>query len=301
MGVKANLSIWGLYQYDNTIFSELEIPESVTETTLIDNILLNCSELELVWTDPNFLKMAIGAWSRKQLPIWEEIERILAIRYEPQYNFDKYEETDDETKKTGTDTMARTGTDTVALTGTDTLSKTGTIGTVSESTSVKDQDISEQTNTETDETENVDKDEDQDITNKVNGFNSALGEANLAIHDHQDLTKNTDQDTTRHGEAEENRTKTDDTTVTDNSEATVTNNLTEMDTKNLQNQETKNLQDQQTKNLKDEFTHRMHAYGNIGTISSQKLLMDELELRKLNIYDVITEDFKNQFCLRVYY
>ena len=301
MGVKANLSIWGLYQYDNTLFADMQLPESVTASVLIDNILLNLSELELVWTDPNFLKTAIGAWSRKQLPIWNEIERILAIHYDPQYNFDKYEEIEDETKKTGTDTMNRTGTDTVALTGTDTLSKTGTVGTVSESTSVKDQDISENTTTETDESETIDKDEDQDITNKVNGFNSAVGEANLAIHDHQDLTKATDQETTRHGEAEENRTKTDDTTVTDNSEATVTNNLTEQDTKNLQNLETKNLQDQQTKNLKDEYSHSMHAWGNIGTISSQKLLMDELELRKLNIYDVITEDFKNQFCLRVYY
>ena len=331
--VKSNLSVWGLYNYDNTLFSDLQIPTSLTKQTVVDNILLECAELQVLWSDPDFMKTAIGAWSRKMLPVWNEIERILAIHYDPQFNYNRYEEesgnltktgTDTKTQTgtdtkatTGTDTLRRTGTDTKALTGTDTLAKTGTVQTASSSNSGKDQGVTEQKAETITEQEAETKTEAQDTINSVNGFNSAGTVASMAAHDAQDLDKSTTRNSSLNSTDNVSHTKTDHTTVTDQSAGTTTNNLTDQttknlqeqetrdmvdtDTKNLQEQQTKNLTDQQTKNLRDETQRALHAWGNIGTISSQRLLMDELELRKTNLYEIITGDFKKQFCLCVYY
>lgn len=331
--VKSNLSVWGLYSFDNGLFDDLQLPTSLTKQTVVDNILLECAELQVLWSDPNFMKTAIGAWSRKMLPVWNEIERILAIHYDPQFNYNRYEEetghitktgTDTKTQTgtdtkatTGTDTLRRTGTDTKALTGTDTLKKTGTVETESNSTSVKDQDVTETKNEVINETEHEEKSEDQDTVNSVNGFNSNGSVADMAAHDAQALDKTTERDSTLDSTDDVTHNKSDDTTVTDDATSTTTNDLTDQttknlqeqetrdmvdtDTKNLQEQQTKNLTDQQTKNLRDDNARELHAWGNIGTISSQKLLMDELELRKTNLYEIITGDFKKQFCLCVYY
>lgn len=41
-------------------------------------------------------------------------------------------------------------------------------------------------------------------------------------------------------------------------------------------------------------------YGNIGITSSQTLLLQEIEVAQQNIIDIITEDFKESFCVMVY-
>lgn len=346
---KANLSIVGMLQWDPDLFQDMPIPETVNRNTLKNNIILECAELQLIWSDPGFMRQAINAWGAANLPVWEEIERILAIHYDPQYNKDVYEEGTDTTNKTGTDTTTRTGTDTLASTGTDTLAKSGTdtvlhtgtdtlastgtdtlakTGTVSGQsimTSVKDQDIAENSNTSTSETEQEIRNDEQDITNSVNGFNSNGTVAAMAAHDHQDNDTETTRSGNKSGTETFAHTKTDDTTVTDTGSTTTTNNLQDQrtlntqnqetknlsdartvslidqQTKNLQDQRTKNLTDQQTKNLQDTLQHYWHVYGNVGTVSSQELLMKELELRQINLYKVITADFKKQFCLQVYY
>ena len=346
---KANLSIVGMLQWDPTLLDEMSIPESVNRSILKNNIMLECAELHLIWSDPEFMKQAVNAWSQTCLPVWNEVERILAIEYDPQWNKDLHEEGTDTTNKTGTDTTTRTGTDTLAQTGTDTLAKSGTdttlhtgtdtlastgtdtmrkTGTVSGqniTTSVKDQDIAENSNTSTSETEQEIRNDEQDITNSVNGFNSNGTVADMAAHDHQDNDTETTRSGNKSGTETFAHTKTDDTTVTDTGSTTTTNDLQDQrtlntqnqetknlsdartvslidqQTKNLQDQRTKNLTDQQTKNLQDRLQHYWHVYGNIGSVSSQELLMKELELRQINLYKVITTDFKKQFCLQVYY
>lgn len=346
---KANLSIVGMLQWDPTLLDEMSIPESVNRSILKNNIILECAELQLIWSDPEFMKQAVNAWSQTCLPVWNEIERILGIEYDPQWNKDLYEEGTDDTlrtgtdtktqtgtdtlaqtgtdtlAKTGTDTVSKTGTDTVAQTGTDTMRKTGTVTGETDSESVKDQDIAETRATTNSETEHEERTDEQDIVNSVNGFNSNGTVAAMAAHDKQDNDASTERDSTLTGSEDVTGSKTDDTTVTDHSETTTENDLTDARTLNLQNQETrnmtdrrtldtedqrtrnlqdqrtKNLTDLQTRNLKDALSHNWHVYGNIGSVSSQELLMKELELRQINLYKVITTDFKKQFCLQVYY
>lgn len=47
--------------------------------------------------------------------------------------------------------------------------------------------------------------------------------------------------------------------------------------------------------------HTAHLYGNIGITTSQQMVTDELNLSgKLDIYQVITDDFKREFTLLIY-
>lgn len=94
--IPATLSILGLYNYDSTIFDNLVTPFEDNET-LIQNILMECAELEILYPDADFMKFAIGAWSQKQLPIWNKLYNTEKLEYNPLENANRTEETNDTT------------------------------------------------------------------------------------------------------------------------------------------------------------------------------------------------------------
>ena len=47
-------------------------------------------------------------------------------------------------------------------------------------------------------------------------------------------------------------------------------------------------------------TEEIHSRGNIGTMSTQEMVGRERDIANFNLYDIITEDFKQRFCLLVY-
>lgn len=94
--IPATMSILGLYRYDNTIFDNLVTPFEDTEN-LIQNILMECAELEILYPDADFMKFAIGAWSQKQLPIWNKLYNTEKLEYNPLENANRTEETNDTT------------------------------------------------------------------------------------------------------------------------------------------------------------------------------------------------------------
>lgn len=85
------LSILGLYNYDNSIFNNLVLPKELNKTTLINNIMLECAELELVYTDFDMMKFAIGEWSKMRLEAWNRIAEVLDEEYDPFINIKRDE------------------------------------------------------------------------------------------------------------------------------------------------------------------------------------------------------------------
>lgn len=305
MGVKATLSVIGMYQYDPVRFESCFVfPESLTpvqKQDVYDNIVLECGELRLLYTEPYFLYQAIRTWSRKNTPIWQKIIDILNIEYDPQYNYNRYEDMEHDLQKTGTDTKTMTGTDTIARTGTDTLAKTGTIQTQSGSTSTRDLDKTDNRDTSVTEHQETDRDSISDTFVSVNGYNSTqTGFSDMAPHDKTRVEAHEGTESDKTATEDMDRAIAEDETITDSSSGTTTNNLTDTETKNLQDQETRNLTDMATKNLRDYLVHTSHMWGNIGTMTTQQMLREELELRRINIIDIIVAEFKRQFCLGVY-
>lgn len=89
--MKATMSILALYNWDETIFNELQLPDEVERDVLIYNLLFDCGELELLYPDFDSMKNLIGIWSRKELSTWARIVRAAAADYNPIENYNRSE------------------------------------------------------------------------------------------------------------------------------------------------------------------------------------------------------------------
>lgn len=76
------LSTLALYNYDNSLFDELTIPEGLDKTTLINNILLATTDFEVNLPNADVYKEAIGIWSKARVKSWEYMFNVL---YEENY------------------------------------------------------------------------------------------------------------------------------------------------------------------------------------------------------------------------
>lgn len=133
MAMGATMSVLGLYTFDDTLFSGLSVPEDFDASTkqiLIDNLVMECAELEVLYPNWDFMQMAITQWSAKELPTWQRIYNAMIAEYDPIENYNRIEDMSDthsgSIKHTGTDTASHSGYDSDVGSGsdTDTHSKT---------------------------------------------------------------------------------------------------------------------------------------------------------------------------------
>ena len=89
---------WMIANNDD-LFSLLALPEGIDKDTLVGNILLRGGEFECVYSDPTFIKNAIGIWSSKWYRTFDKWVKALAIEYSPLENYDRMEEWTDNRKK----------------------------------------------------------------------------------------------------------------------------------------------------------------------------------------------------------
>ena len=269
MGVKANLSIWGMYKRDNTIFDDMSIPTQVDREILVDNILEECSEMQILYTNWDYLKSAIDRWSARMVFTWQKIADTLDLEYNPIENYNRTE--------TYTDVITHTGTE----------QNEGEFATDREQDATRTIESSDSGSS----TESRQRSESETSTNdvetleKVNGYNGVLSDDTMKPKSMQV----TDQDQSKTGSGTETGSGT--TSSTGSSEDTLHDDTGESGT----NSNTRTL------DLEDEYTHNAHVYGNIGVTTSQQMIMQELELNKMNIYTIIIDDFKKKFCLSVYF
>lgn len=236
------MDLIGLYNYDQTLLDSLVLPEDLEDSRDIikDNLLLETAERELIYPDAAFLKSAIGAWSAKQSPIWEELYETTQYEYNPIWNVDG--KVKEEHNLTGTDyltdnhTTERTHTDTITRTHLDTMTTThGDTMTTDDS---------------------------------VYGYNeSTAAPSDKSVSAHSGTTSDAHTGTISDAH---------------------TGAITDKDT---------GTRKHDTSDKGDITTTRT---GNIGVTSTQSLILEQREVVKLNIIDVIIQDFSNRFCLKVY-
>lgn len=294
--MKANLSLMGMYLHDNTILDNLVIPTGVDSDTLKENLLMEAAELEVLYTDFDFLKMAIGSWSKKQLPVWEELLATTQYVYNPIWNKDgvvketitRDLKTTEDVADTNTTTHADTDTRTRADTDTKTLDNTDTRHHADTDTT---------TLNHTDEqTRNLAGTNDSTSSHGVYGYNSST-----KAPDSEDVI---DQDTSDTG------------TVTDEHTGTITNahtgsiadehkgSITDAHTGTITDAHTGTITDARTIDRDNTDTGTIKTerveQGNIGLTSTQELIEAQRRVVEFNIMDVIIKDFINRFCLKIY-
>lgn len=91
------LSIQGIYEFDSTVFDGFDSPTYTDEDNnihtlnrddVINNILLQCAELEVIYPSPSMMKLAIGVWSASNQDAWNRLYASQLVKYNPIWNVD---------------------------------------------------------------------------------------------------------------------------------------------------------------------------------------------------------------------
>ena len=310
--MRANLSLMGMYYYDNTILDNLVIPTGIDSDVLKENLLMEAAELEVLYTDFDFFKLAIGSWSKKQLPVWTELLKTTQYEYNPIWNKDgsisevvtrnlaatedvsdvnttTYDNTDTRTND-NTDTRTNDNTDTRTNDNTDTRTNDNTDTTTLDNTDEQTRDLAG-TN-------------DSTTSHGVYGYNSST-----KAPESEDII---DQDTTDTGTVTDTHTGT----ITDEHTGTITDahtgTITDAHTGTITDAHTGTITDAHTGTITDarvidrdtSDTGTISTYrteqGNIGLTSTQDLIKAQREVVQINMMDIIIHDFIDRFCLKIY-
>lgn len=86
--MQAKLSILGLYNLDDSIFDRMVLPEGVSAEQVVDDIILECAELELLYPNWDIMELAIYRWSQKSQYKWEKLLATENFVYNPIWNKD---------------------------------------------------------------------------------------------------------------------------------------------------------------------------------------------------------------------
>lgn len=89
------MTLISLYNFDDTLFDGLTLPESVNKDVLIYLLLQNYGEFEPVYTDLDFLKTSIGMWSTAHQYTFNKFADGFAADFNPVENYDRYEDSSD--------------------------------------------------------------------------------------------------------------------------------------------------------------------------------------------------------------
>ncbi len=92
---RATLSILGLMEFDDTLFSDIVLPPGVDSELVVDAICMDCAELELLYPDWDCMKEFIAIWSNRELSTWQKLADMAALEYNPIENYDRIEDSTD--------------------------------------------------------------------------------------------------------------------------------------------------------------------------------------------------------------
>lgn len=288
----AKVTLIGLMSYfedrQEKLFDLLTLPEGLDKDVLINDLVYRAGEFEVLYLNPDYVRFSLGAFSLKWLDTWQKWCDVLTEEYDPLENYNRHEEYTD--KHTGTQTNALTGSDTTANTGTQTNSET-----INYTGTDKVEERGTKTTAVTgNSSENVSANDGSTTDNYIWAYNENDDNTYPAPHN-SESTHDTKVDvTTTSNSGQTTESPLLDTTETrnmqDSKSGTRMDNLSETKTLNETNLRTDNLQ----------IKHDAHLYGNIGTMTSQSMLKEEIEVRKNNIYNMIGDMIISEFCILIY-
>lgn len=292
MSSGALLSILALYNYDNTIFDNMVLPLGVEKDDVTNNLLLELSELEVIYPNWDTMKAAIGFWSKKELPVWEKLAATTKFDYKPLENLYRTEEyTDKETRN-----LAGTNNESRDLAGTDneTRNLTGSNNETRDlaATDNETRDLAATHDSiTTGTTTNSGTDTQKEYVSGFNELTPTLGkQTEQTLGQGNTVNGTVDNDSTDTGTV--NKALTDTGTVnralTDT--GTVEKALTDTGTVNRDTTDTGTVDNLRTASM----------HGSIGVITPQQMIEQERRVSQFNIVNYIIDSFKSRFCLLIY-
>ena len=260
MPVTASLSLWGLYQYDPTILSGLQLPDGMDADTVIDNLLLETSAMDLLYPDPNFFKKAVTVWSAERIDVWQKLYNTTVLEYDPIENYDRKEESLETAAGSVVDQRIhnRTAEQSTQVSG----SQTGNRNT--------------RTDTAGSDVNN------RSANNESTASNTAYD--SIAFADAaKTVSSGTDQ-------TQASRTETGSGSESTDSSSTEAS----------AGRASEQLREDGSRSSEDQRRLSSRIHGNIGVTTTQQMLQSEREVAEFCMVDYIINDFISKFCVMVY-
>lgn len=120
----AKITLVGMYNFDNSLFDGMVLPDGINKEEFVMSLLLRDGEFEVLYPDFTFLKGAIGIWSVKWQHTFEKWLIGQNADWNPIENYDRYEEFDDSHSRNTSTTSKETGSNTENQTSTGSASGT---------------------------------------------------------------------------------------------------------------------------------------------------------------------------------
>lgn len=111
----AQITLWGMYQYQNSLFDNLSLPVDMDKNVFLELLFNECGGLYPYHQVPDRLQANIGYWCQSRLADWNRMWAAMTAEYSPIENYDRYEDRDWQDR--GTDTTTWSGSDKLVNTG----------------------------------------------------------------------------------------------------------------------------------------------------------------------------------------
>lgn len=260
------------------------------QSVLSDYISFNHGNLNIRYTledqvinNPSILQNTIVNWYNSHKYQYETLYNTTLLKYEPLQNYNRTEEVEDTTSRTGTnDTTFGSRTDTSTVNNTTNIGAQDNTNTDNETTKIG------AINTETNSS-----------TSKKGSESNEKEVAPYDAETYYNQEKNTLSFT--------NRTDTNTSaTTTDARTDTRTNNSTEKIGARIDTAESSTSNtfgghtDATSRNENETYTHTSHMYGNIGVTTSQQMLQSEREVAYFNIVSIVAHDIIKLIAICIY-
>lgn len=90
------LNLWNMLQENPNLFNGIELPDALDQTDIVNAILSEGAQLAPIYGDPDLLHQMIGHYFKTRLWIHQQLVDLLALKYDPISNYDRREESDEE-------------------------------------------------------------------------------------------------------------------------------------------------------------------------------------------------------------
>lgn len=258
--MRATISLFAMKAANPDLFKEFQVPQGLDKETLTDKIFMECVELEMVYPNPFVLQGLIGVWSKSRLDVWQHLFNTTQYEYNPIENYDR--KTDEWETGDSKSTEERD------------LQRT------SEEAEERKTDSSRESGTTTGVTgsSTITNSGQDEVEHSKAGFNAVS-----LVPDERTITNP--------GSSSSTQVKSDTTVKGDESGSVSesgTTTGTETDTGTV-------------KRGGSNVVHRAgNVHGNIGVTTTQQMIEQERAVAQFDLYKLIAEEFKCEFCLLVY-
>lgn len=288
----SRMTLIGMYNWDDTIFSELLLPTGIDKDLFINSLLLQGGEFEVLYPDPNFMKNAIKIWGMKWFRTFAEWFKGTQAEWNPIYNYDRYEDARDDGYRNYSSTNNADYNESKDID----LQDKRTADLKDERTlDLKDSQTKDLTDKNTfgntDTTSQIKKSETE---HQVAAYDSITYQPSS-----KDIIDNGDSKVDHTGTVTVNSSGTDDTAHT----GTDVNKSTGTDTMNKTGNETTTIKGKMSDiEGKDNNTnvHKAHMYGNIGVTTSAAMLKEFYDIAQWNLYEHMSDVFASELLIPIY-